>query len=148
MADATPLPLAKQASANGEELEEEDEELLSLDEVRETFYVALRAQERFSTNLKALTEDLDKRKEGDEWLELVQAEADKAKGFYESQLRSWEAFAAQVDAYVDVVRREADAMAIDGVHAAREGLTLAELCLGAPAFWQQLLLAIHAADCL
>mmetsp|Transcript_5009 Transcript_5009/g.10835 ORF Transcript_5009/g.10835 Transcript_5009/m.10835 type:complete len:453 (+) Transcript_5009:1-1359(+) len=88
------------------------DDLLSLDEVREYIYVALRAQERFTAGLKSFVDDLEKKKEGDEWLEQVQDEAAKAASFYEGQCRSWDGFVKRMEDYVASVRQEADQLAI------------------------------------
>ncbi len=69
---------------------------MGLDSVRQTLYVALRAQERFAVNLRAVVESLENKTDHDEWLELVLVEASKGKEFYEGQLRTWSDFQMQV----------------------------------------------------
>ena len=56
-----------------------EQEDLHLDDAKEFIFVALRSQERFSSNLSALVTSLDKIKEGeDEW--LLQASTSPIQG--------------------------------------------------------------------
>jgi hypothetical protein len=90
--------------------------LLTLDECRDAFYVAQRACERHAAQLKAFVDALDSKKAqaDDAWIESVQEEAKRALHFHSNQHAEWDGFAERVDAYVDSVRRLAEAMAIAG----------------------------------
>jgi hypothetical protein len=89
---------------------------LTLDECREAFYVAARACERYTAQLKSFVELLDSKKaQADEaWIEAVQEEAKRALFFHSNQHAEWDAFTERADSYVDSVRRLAEAMAIAG----------------------------------
>lgn len=88
---------------------------LTLDDARETFYVAHRACERHASHLKKLVEDLEQRNAVDAWLETVQDEVVKAVHFHAQQHDAWMAFSSNVAAYVDSVRGLAEQMAMSGM---------------------------------
>jgi hypothetical protein len=89
---------------------------LTLDECRDAFYVAQRACERHTEQLKAFVGLIDSKKaQADEaWIEAVQEEAKKALFFHSNQHAEWDAFSERADTYVDSVRRLAEAMAMAG----------------------------------
>lgn len=90
----------------------DDDEEFSLDEARETLFTLQRACERHAARLAKIVEELNAKKEDDEWLESVLEEADKGVAFHEQQLVMCTRFHSRASEYVEEVRREADALAI------------------------------------
>jgi hypothetical protein len=91
-----------------------DVEDYTIDTARDFLYTSLKACERYSKVLQTLVDDLNTKSNSDEWLEVVSDECLKGTTFHESQLSRWQEFSSGMTAYIDAVRSEADALALDG----------------------------------
>eukprot|EP00879_Flechtneria_rotunda_P000954 GHRR01001087.1.p1 GENE.GHRR01001087.1~~GHRR01001087.1.p1 ORF type:complete len:402 (+),score=164.46 GHRR01001087.1:248-1453(+) len=86
---------------------------VTLDSVREQFFLAHRATERFAAQLGSFLEMLQQQKPDDSWLEQVKDEATRTVQFYSLQHSQWANISSHIDSYIEDVRALAERMVVN-----------------------------------
>lgn len=107
---ATTTSAAGTSSASGHD---DQDSQVTLDGVRDAFFVAHRACERFSKVLGGIAQKLQDSKADDPWLTEAHEGAQQVLLFHQQQASQWSALAGSIDAYMESVRDLAERMAVD-----------------------------------